>query len=59
MQLEEHLRDAIHGELQRQAEASGGKLTVTPLEEAVLEVQGPVDVDALTMVIAGALSGGP
>ncbi|HLW26579.1 MAG TPA: hypothetical protein VKY54_02525 [Kiloniellales bacterium] len=59
MQLEEHLRDAIRGELQRQAEASGGKLTVTPLEEAVLEVQGPVDVDALTMVIAGALSGGP
>lgn len=59
MKLEDHVRDAIHGELMRQAEASGGELQVARADQALLQVQGPVNVDDLVMAITGSLAGGP
>src|SRR5690625_237898 len=59
MQLEEHVRDAISGELKRQAETSGGKLKVTPGENSAVEVQGTINIDDLVMAITGSLAGGP
>lgn len=59
MQLEEHVRDAISGELKRQAETSGGKLKVIPGENAAFEVQGTINIDDLVMAITGSLAGGP
>ncbi|HLS68505.1 MAG TPA: hypothetical protein VK035_04115 [Kiloniellales bacterium] len=59
MQLEDHVREAIRGEVFRQAEVSGGKLQVTHPEGALLQVQGQIDLDDLVMAITGALAGGP
>jgi len=59
MQLEDHVREAIRGEVFRQAEVSGGKLQVTHPEGAFLQVQGQIDLDDLVMAITGALAGGP
>lgn len=58
MNVEESIRQAIVGELQRQAETSGGGLRVEETETGVL-LNGPVDLDELIMVVMGSIAGGP
>ena len=55
--MEDQLREAIIDELKRQAEISSelemrqdGNRTV---------INGPIDVDAIVMVVAGSIAGGP
>lgn len=55
--LEEKLRDAIIGELKRQAANRPDLLSV--LDAGELSVSGTIDLDALVMVIAGSVAGGP
>ncbi|MCC8972349.1 hypothetical protein [Bradyrhizobium brasilense] len=55
--LEEKLRDAIVGELKRQAANRPELLRVQDAGD--LAVHGRIDLDALVMVIAGAVAGGP
>ncbi|MGY4567292.1 hypothetical protein QA639_05195 [Bradyrhizobium pachyrhizi] len=55
--LEEKLRDAIIGELKRQAANRPDLLRV--LDAGELSVSGTIDLDALVMVIAGSVAGGP
>lgn len=56
--MEEKVRAAIIDELKRQAEIDPDKLEVTTNGDRV-SVKGEVDVDALVMVIAGSIAGGP
>ena len=55
--MEEKVRAAIIDELKRQA-AMENELTVTETGDKLM-VDGPVDVDAIVMVIAGSVAGGP
>ncbi|WP_429021898.1 hypothetical protein [Bradyrhizobium sp. I1.14.4] len=55
--LEEKLREAITGELKRQAANRPDLLRVQDAGELV--VNGTIDLDALVMVIAGSVAGGP
>jgi hypothetical protein len=55
--LEEKLREAIVGELQRQAANKPQSLRVENSDGLV--VNGEIDIDALVMVIAGSVAGGP
>lgn len=55
--MEEKVRAAIIDELKRQAAETEG-LSVQETGDR-LEVHGPVDVDAIVMVIAGSVAGGP
>jgi hypothetical protein len=55
--LEQKLKEAIFGELQRQAENSPQSLTVESSSELI--VNGKIDIEALVMVIAGSVAGGP
>jgi hypothetical protein len=55
--LEEKLKEAIVGELQRQAADEPQSLSVNSSDDLV--VNGKIDVDALVMVIAGSVAGGP
>ena len=55
--LEEKLKEAIVGELKRQAANSPRSLQVDDSKELV--VKGKINIDELVMVIAGAVSGGP
>jgi hypothetical protein len=55
--LEEKLREAIIGELQRQAQNNPQRLKVQNSDG--LSVTGKIDIDALAMVIAGSVAGGP
>ena len=55
--LEEKLRDAIIDELKRQAANRPDLLRV--LDAGELSVSGTIDLDALVMVIAGSVAGGP
>jgi hypothetical protein len=55
--LEEKLKEAIVGELQRQAANNPQGLHVE--QAADLVVKGTIDLDALVMVIAGSVAGGP
>lgn len=55
--LEEKLRDAIIGELKRQAASRPDLLRVHDAED--LAVHGCVDLDALVMVIVGLVAGRP
>lgn len=61
--LEEKLRDAIIGELQRQAANRPQALKVQGSDDAQrsdeLIVDGKIDLGALVMVIAGSVAGGP
>lgn len=58
MNVEESIRQAIVGELERQAETSDGRLRVEETETGVL-LNGPVDLDELIMVVMGSIAGGP
>lgn len=61
--LEEKLKDAIIGELQRQAANRPQALTIAGAEDAKgseeLTVNGSIDLGALVMAIAGSVAGGP
>jgi hypothetical protein len=55
--LEEKLKEAIVAELKRQAADNPQSLTIESSEKLV--VNGQIDLDALVMVIAGSVAGGP
>jgi hypothetical protein len=55
--LEEKLKEAIISELKRQAANSPRSLQVDDSKELV--IKGKIDIDALVMVIAGSVAGGP
>ncbi len=55
--MEDKVRAAIVEELLRQA-AEGSGLEVST-EGDVLDLRGPVDLDALVMVVIGSMAGGP
>jgi hypothetical protein len=55
--LEEKLKEAIVAELKRQAADNPQSLTIESSEKLV--VNGLIDLDALVMVIAGSVAGGP
>ncbi|MCC8936264.1 hypothetical protein CI1B_47400 [Bradyrhizobium ivorense] len=55
--LEEKLREAIIAELKRQAADRPELLRVQDAGD--LAVHGSIDLDALVMVIAGSVAGGP
>ncbi|MCJ9706787.1 MULTISPECIES: hypothetical protein [unclassified Bradyrhizobium] len=61
--LEEKLKEAIVGELQRQAANRPQTLKVQGTDDAnsseELIVNGRIDLGALAMVIAGSVAGGP
>ncbi|MGL3108886.1 hypothetical protein [Bradyrhizobium sp. BR 1432] len=61
--LEEKLKEAIIGELQRQAADRPQALKVQGSDDVKrsdeLTVNGKVDLGALVMVIAGSVAGGP
>lgn len=58
MEMERQIIDAVTTELTRQAEIAPERLKVT-VEGSEATIDGRVDLDALAMVIAGALAGGP
>jgi hypothetical protein len=55
--LEDKLKEAIIGELLRQAQDRPQSFSVESSGDLV--VKGKIDVDALVMVIAGSVAGGP
>jgi hypothetical protein len=55
--LEEKLREAIVGELRRQAANKLQSLRVDNSDGLI--VSGKIDIDDLVMVIAGSVAGGP
>ena len=55
--LEEKLKEAIVAELKRQAANDPKSLSVEQSDSLI--VNGRIDLDDLTMVIAGAVAGGP
>lgn len=59
MDLEDQVRDAVVGELTRQAEASEGRLKAERQGDGKLRVEGEVDLDALAMAVVGSVAGGP
>lgn len=56
--LEENFKEAIVGELQRQAANRPQSLRVESSSEQLI-VNGRIDLAELAMVIAGAVAGGP
>jgi len=59
MKLDDALRDAILAELTRQAEAEDTAPQVDLSEPGYARISGRIDLEALLMVIAGAVAGGP
>jgi hypothetical protein len=59
MNLDNALRDAIVAELKRQAEAEDPAPQVDLSEPGYARITGRIDLEALLMVIAGAVAGGP
>lgn len=61
--LEEKLKEAIIGELQRQAASQPQALKVEGAKDAngseELTVNGRIDLGALAMAVAGSVAGGP
>lgn len=55
--MEEKVRDGLIEELKRQA-AESGELELRQSGDRI-EVHGPLDIDALVMVVMGAVAGGP
>jgi hypothetical protein len=55
--LGEKLKEAIVAELKRQAANDPQSLSIDDSEDLI--VKGKIDLDDLTMVIAGAVAGGP
>lgn len=59
MDLQVTIRDALLTELLRQSEATDAAPKVSIAEDGSADIHGRVDLDALIMVITGALAGGP
>ena len=61
MDMEDQVREAVVQELARQAEESGGALSVSGENQTTgrLAIQGAIDLDALAMAVVGSLAGGP
>jgi hypothetical protein len=59
MNMEDQVREAVVGELRRQAEASHGSLRAGMPKEGRLHLEGDVDLDALAMAVVGSVAGGP
>ncbi|WP_264050470.1 hypothetical protein [Methylobacterium flocculans] len=59
MDAQTTIANAIIAELQRQAEIGEPGPTVDASEPGYLTIDGRIDLDALIMVIEGALAGGP
>ena len=59
MDMEDQVREAMVGELTRQAEASDGRLKAGPCAEGRLRLEGEIDLDALAMAVVGSVAGGP
>ncbi len=59
MDLQATIRDAFLTELLRQSEATDAAPKVSIAEDGSADIHGRVDLDALIMVITGALAGGP
>ena len=59
MNLDDALRTAILAELKRQAEVEEPAPEVDLSEPGYVRISGRIDLDALLMVIAGAVAGGP
>lgn len=57
--LEEKLKEAIVGELKRQAANRPQSLKVDGSSEEELVVNGKIDLADLAMAIAGSVAGGP
>jgi hypothetical protein len=55
--LDEKLKEAIVGELKRQAADKPQSLRISDSRDLV--VNGTIDLDALVMVVAGSVAGGP
>ena len=58
MDMQSAVREAIAEELRRQAEISEGSLKVE-VRDGTARIDGPVDLEALVMVVAGSIAGGP
>ena len=59
MNMEDQVREAMVGELTRQAQDSGGALRVSTERDGRLSIEGQVDLDALAMAVVGSVAGGP
>lgn len=59
MDMEAQIADALRTELSRQAAESGGALKVADTDVGRITVEGPLDLEALAMAVAGAVAGGP
>jgi len=59
MNLEDHVREAVVGELTRQAQVSHGALRTGQPRDGLLHVEGDLDLDALAMAVVGSVAGGP
>jgi hypothetical protein len=59
MNMEDQIRDAVVAELQRQGEASEGKVKVQTQGDNGLRIEGTIELDSLAMAVAGAVAGGP
>jgi hypothetical protein len=59
MDMEQQVAEAVTAELRRQAELSGGALTVSEAGEGRLSVSGTVSLEELAMAVVGAVAGGP
>ncbi len=59
MNMEDQVREAIVCELKRQGDISERGLKVDGPDEQRLRVEGPIDLDELSMAVVGAVAGGP
>lgn len=59
MDLQESVREAILTELKRQSEVGDPAPKVDTTEPGYVHVEGRIDLDALIMVVAGSVAGGP
>ncbi|SFS73627.1 hypothetical protein [Brevundimonas viscosa] len=59
MDMEAQIVDALRTELQRQAAEADGALRLSEGTPGRVRIDGPVDLEALAMAVAGSVAGGP
>jgi hypothetical protein len=59
MNMEDQVREAVVAELRRQAESSHGALRAGMPKEGRLNLEGEIDLDALSAAVVGSVAGGP
>lgn len=59
MNIQNTIREAIVAELRRQAETGEDALRIEIRDDEFVVINGRIDLDALIMVVEGALAGGP